>query len=196
MYYYNAVYWARDNGITTGRTPTAFEPNGACTRGQIVTFLWRFAGEPNPTSLKNPFRDVKSTDYYYKAVLWALEKGITTGKTATTFLPNAACTREQCVTFLWRVGRALSGEQQQPVHGCQARRLLLQCRTVGLSSRYYDGPYGYSVRRGAGVHPRPDRHLPLPVREVAFWFYQTQVHLQIRGVTFWIYYRTVDLQLT
>ncbi len=101
-YYYDAVYWARDNGITTGRTPTTFDPYAPCTRGQIVTFLWRMMGEPSPASDSNPFTDVKPGDYFYTAVLWAYSRGITTGKTATTFLPYAACTREQCVTFLWR----------------------------------------------------------------------------------------------
>ncbi len=109
-YYYNAVYWARDNGITTGRTPTIFDPYGSCTRGQIVTFLWRMMGEPSPASSSNPFTDVKPGDYFYNAVLWAYHRGITTGKTATTFLPYSPCTREQCVTFLWRTaGKPGSG---------------------------------------------------------------------------------------
>ncbi len=101
-YYYDAVYWARDKGITTGRTPTTFDPYAPCTRGQIVTFLWRMMGEPSPASSSNPFTDVKPGDYFYNAVLWAYHRGITTGKTATTFLPYSPCTREQCVTFLWR----------------------------------------------------------------------------------------------
>ncbi len=109
-YYYDAVYWARDNGITTGRTPTTFDPYAPCTRGQIVTFLWRMMGEPSPASSSNPFTDVKPGDYFYNAVLWAYHRGITTGKTATTFLPYSPCTREQCVTFLWRTaGKPGSG---------------------------------------------------------------------------------------
>ena len=112
-YYYDAVLWAVDYGVTAGTSATAFSPNAACTRGQVVTFLWRAAGEPEPTSDENPFTDVKSGKYYYKAVLWAVEEGITAGTTATTFSPNAACTRAQFVTFLWRFagksGPTLSG---------------------------------------------------------------------------------------
>ena len=100
-FYYEPVYWAFDKGITTGTTATTFSPDNGCTRGQIVTFLWRAKGCPEPT-VKNPFKDIKSTDFCYKAVLWAYENGITTGTTPTTFSPNNLCTREQCVTFLWR----------------------------------------------------------------------------------------------
>ena len=101
-YYYDPVYWAAANGITTGTSDTTFSPNASCTRGQIVTFLWRAEGSPKPTSTANPFKDIKKSDYFYDAVLWAVEKGITTGTSATTFAPNATCSRGQCVTFLWR----------------------------------------------------------------------------------------------
>ena len=103
-YYYKAVLWAvnHDPQITNGTTATTFSPSASCTRAQVVTFLWRAMGEPNPKTTKNPFTDVKSSAYYYKAVLWAVEKGITSGTTATTFSPGAACTRAQVVTFLWR----------------------------------------------------------------------------------------------
>ena len=102
QYYYKAVLWAVENGITSGASATTFEPNAACTRGQIVTFLWRAAGSPAPKRSHNPFKDVGSNQYYYKAVLWAVENGITAGTSATTFEPNAACTRGQIVTFLYR----------------------------------------------------------------------------------------------
>ena len=101
-YYFKPVYWAAKNEITTGTSSTEFSPNNSCSRGQIVTFLWRASGSPEPTSMYNPFRDVRATDYYYKAVLWALEKKITTGTSDTTFSPNSPCTRKQVVTFLWR----------------------------------------------------------------------------------------------
>ena len=101
-YYADAVSWAVANGITSGTTATTFSPNASCTRAQAVTFLWRAAGSPEPASTRNPFTDVKSSAYYYKAVLWAVEKGITVGTTDTTFSPNATCTRAQIVTFLWR----------------------------------------------------------------------------------------------
>ena len=96
------VNWAVENGITTGATATTFNPNGVCQRATVVTFLWRAAGSPNPSSSRNPFRDVKESDFYYKAVLWAVEQGITNGLTADTFGPFANCNRAQVVTFLHR----------------------------------------------------------------------------------------------
>ncbi|MBR4132484.1 MAG: S-layer homology domain-containing protein, partial [Oscillospiraceae bacterium] len=102
QYYFDPVYWAVEQGITTGTTPTTFSPNSGCTRAQVVTFLWRAAGKPEPTSTNNPFEDVPADQYYYKAVLWAVEKGITTGTSPTTFRPDRTCTRAQIVTFLWR----------------------------------------------------------------------------------------------
>lgn len=104
-YYYDAVLWAleHDPQITTGMDSTHFAPNKDCTRAQMVTFLWRAAGEPKPESTKNPFTDVKKGAYYYDAVLWAVEQGITTGTSKTTFSPDATVTRAQTVTFLWRM---------------------------------------------------------------------------------------------
>ena len=103
-YYYDPVYWAfyHEPQITKGTSDFNFSPDAGCTRAQAVTFLWRAAGEPEPENKANPFEDVKETDYFYKAVLWAVEKGITTGTTATTFRPDQTCTRAQIVTFLWR----------------------------------------------------------------------------------------------
>ena len=101
-YYYDAVQWAVAKGITSGVTANEFKPGSSCSRAQMVTFLWRAAGSPAPTSSVNPFTDVKSDAYYYKAVLWAVEKGITSGASKTTFNPNGICNRSQTVTFLWR----------------------------------------------------------------------------------------------
>ncbi len=101
-YFCDPVLWAVGKGITNGMSATSFAPNANCTRGQIVTFLWRACGSPEPAKKDNPFKDVKSNEYYYKAVLWAVENGITTGLSATTFGPNATCTRGQVATFLWR----------------------------------------------------------------------------------------------
>lgn len=100
-YYYDAVLWAVEKEITSGITATTFRPDMACTRAHMVTFLWRAAGSPKATG-SNPFTDVKEGDYYYDAVLWAVEKGITSGITATTFRPEMACTRAHAVTFLYR----------------------------------------------------------------------------------------------
>ena len=101
-YYEKAVAWAVDNGITNGTSDTTFSPNDACNRGQLVTFLWRMAGKPVAVKRENPFTDVKEGTFCYEAVLWAVENGITTGKTATTFCPAETCTRGQAITFLWR----------------------------------------------------------------------------------------------
>ena len=101
-YFYDAVQWAVEKGITEGTGANTFSPNASCTRAQMVTFLWRAAGSPAPKSTSNPFRDVRSTDYYYDAVLWAVENGITSGTSSDTFAPNATVTRGQTVTFLYR----------------------------------------------------------------------------------------------
>lgn len=101
-YYYDAVYWAAGKEIVAGTSATTFSPNATCTRAQIVTFLWRANGSPEPTIGYNPFMDVNPKEYYYKAVLWAYKEGIVSGTSATTFSPNASCTRAQTVTFLYR----------------------------------------------------------------------------------------------
>ena len=101
-YFYDAVKWAVDHDITSGTGRFTFSPNAACTRAQTVTFLWRAAGSPRPVSAVNPFTDVHYGDYFYQAVLWAVENGITMGTSATTFSPDATVTRAQVVTLLWR----------------------------------------------------------------------------------------------
>ena len=101
-YFYDAVKWAVDHDITSGTGRFTFSPNVACTRAQTVTFLWRATGSPRPVSTVNPFTDVHYGDYFYQAVLWAVENGITMGTSATTFSPDATVTRAQVVTFLWR----------------------------------------------------------------------------------------------
>ena len=101
-YYEDAVDWAVENGITAGTDATHFSPDGICTRAQAVTFLWRTAGSPASKTSAMPFTDVPVGSYYYDAVLWAVEKGITKGTSETTFSPNLNCNRAQIVTFLWR----------------------------------------------------------------------------------------------
>lgn len=107
-YFYDAVLWAVENGITTGTSRTRFSPYATCTRAQAVTFLWRASGSPTPKNSRMPFEDVSPSAYYYDAVLWALEKGITTGTSSTTFSPNAVIDRAQAVTFLYRANGAPS----------------------------------------------------------------------------------------
>ena len=113
-YYYDAVLWAAENGITGGTSATTFSPAVTCTRAQTVTFLWRAAGSPDPEGTNMPFTDVASDAYYYDAVLWAVENGITSGTSATTFSPNATVTRAQNVTFLWRWAESSAVEAVNP----------------------------------------------------------------------------------
>ncbi len=101
-WYADAVAWALENGITAGTSETTFSPNQGCTRAQIVTFLWRAAGSPVPTIEALSFTDVQQTAYYYDAVRWAVENGITNGVSETSFCPNRTCSRSEAVTFLWR----------------------------------------------------------------------------------------------
>lgn len=100
-YYYDAVLWAVENGVTNGTSATTFGPNMAVSRAQMVTFLWRAHGSPKATGT-NPFTDVSTSDYYYDAVLWAVANGVTNGTSDTTFSPDTAVTRSQAVTFQWR----------------------------------------------------------------------------------------------
>ena len=133
-YYYDAVRWAVANGITAGTGDGVFSPDANCTRGQIAAFLWRAAGQPKPTTTVNPFNDIKPTDYNYQAILWAYEKGITSGTGSNTFSPNADCTRAQLVSFLWRAegSVAADGSTFQDVSG----------------SAYYANAISWAVQKG------------------------------------------------
>ena len=101
-YFAQAVGWAFENNITAGTSDTTFSPDMMCTRAQVVTFLWRAAGCPEPSTTKNPFKDVKKTDWYYKAVLWAVEQNITVGTSKTEFSPDMECSTAIILTFLFR----------------------------------------------------------------------------------------------
>ena len=109
-YYYDAVLWAAQEGVTGGTSDTLFAPNAGCTRAQAVTFLWRAAGSPEPKSADLPFTDVPADAYYAKAVAWAVENNVAKGVSETAFAPDTSCTRAQIVTFLWRA-------QQSPASG-------------------------------------------------------------------------------
>lgn len=115
-FFYEPVKWAVNNKITNGTSSTTFSPYKNCNRAEIVTFLWRAAGSPEPTVTRNPFTDVNSVRdaSYYKAILWASQKGITAGSTATTFSPYQECTRSQIVTFLYRYAGKPSGNYSNP----------------------------------------------------------------------------------
>lgn len=107
-YCYEAVMWAYENGITEGTSATTFSPSATCTRAQVVTFLWRANGCPKPKTQNNPFVDVLAGTWYYEPVLWAVEEGITTGTSATTFSPDQTCTNAHIITFIWR---SVDGEE-------------------------------------------------------------------------------------
>ena len=113
-YYVDAVNWAVDKKVTSGKTETTFAPNDSCTRAQAVTFLWRAAGSPEPTASEMTFTNVKADSYYYKAVLWAVENKITSGMSDTLFAPDATCSRSQIVTFLYRMQNSPESKAENP----------------------------------------------------------------------------------
>ena len=134
-YYTDAVAWAVEKGVTSGTSGTTFSPNADCTRAQIVTFLWRAAGSPTPKSKESAFTDVAAGSYYETAVQWAVENGITSGTSATTFSPNATCTRAQTVTFLWR-------SQKSPADGAA------NAFTDVVEGTYYTDAVKWAVKNG------------------------------------------------
>ena len=135
-FYEEPVLWAVENGITSGASADSFNPDGQCQRAQVVTFLWRAAGQPEPVSSVNPFVDVKETDFYHKAVLWAVEMGITNGLDATHFGPFAYCNRAQVVTFLHRaMGNPQAGAGQSPFTDVEA-------------GAWYEAPVLWAVEKG------------------------------------------------
>ena len=132
-YYEDAVDWAVENGITKGTDDTHFSPDGICTRAQAVTFLWRAAGSPKPETRTMPFTDVPVGSYYYDAVLWAVENGITKGTSDTTFSPNMTCSRAQIVAFLWRSEKSPAAGTANPFADVK-------------STAYYAGAVLWAVR--------------------------------------------------
>ena len=132
-YYEDAVDWAVENGITKGTDDTHFSPDGICTRAQAVTFLWRTAGSPEPETRTMPFTDVPVGSYYYDAVLWAVENGITKGTNETMFSPDATCSRAQIVTFLWRSEKSPAAGTANPFADVK-------------STAYYAGAVLWAVR--------------------------------------------------
>ena len=142
-YFYTPVQWAVKEGVTAGMSETLFGPEITCTRAHAVTFLWRTAGEPEPMTNDMPFTDVPSDQYYYKAVQWAVEEGITAGTSATTFSPDSPCTRGQIVSFLWRFAR-----EPEP--------LLEEMPFTDVSAgMYYENPVLWAAYYGitAGITP-------------------------------------------
>ena len=136
-YFYAPVKWAVENGITAGTSATTFSPNTSCTRAQTMTFLWKAAGSPEPSGTANPFTNVAPDAYYYKAVLWAVENGITAGTSDTTFSPDQTVTRGQTMTFLYRA----AGSPAAPAHSF----------TDVTAADYYNSPVGWAVSQGITV---------------------------------------------
>ena len=135
-FYFDPVLWAVRMGITNGTTATTFDPGGSCMRAHVVTFLWRAVGQPEPTTTTNPFEDVKPSDFYYKAVLWAVENGVTNGLDATHFGPFALCNRAQVVTFLYRaMGNPATSATECPF-------------TDVASGAWYEAPILWAVENG------------------------------------------------
>ena len=146
-WYYDSVMWAVKEDITHGVTETTFEPNGICLRGHVVTFLWRAAGSPEPETKDNPFTDVKEGAFYYKAVLWAVENGITNGTSATTFSPNAECNRASVVTFLYRaMGEPEVTSESNPFSDVNVKAFygpaVLWAAEKGIAKGMGDGTFG------------------------------------------------------
>ena len=147
MFCYDAVLWAYEKEITTGKDDTHFAPSQECTRAQVVTFLWRAAGKPVPKSAKNPFPDVPADKYYTDAVLWAVEQGITAGFKDGTFGPNKTCTRGQIVTFLWRyAGEPAPRSNDNPFPDLDVTSYcgdaVLWAVENGITTGYKDGTFG------------------------------------------------------
>ena len=145
-FYLDPVLWAVENGITNGVSETAFGPGMNCNRAQVVTFLWRAAGSPEPTVTENPFTDVEEGAFYYKAMLWAVEKGITNGMTETTFGPTVECNRAQVVTFLWRAmgknGSSVTSDFSDVVAGEWYEAAINWAVENGITNGMGDGTFG------------------------------------------------------
>lgn len=147
-YYYRPVYWALENNITTGTSKTTFSPANDCTRAQTVTFLWRMAGEPEPQSMETGFTDVKAGSFYEKAVAWAVENGVTTGRTPTLFDPEGICNRGEFVTFLYRVAGKPEVETQDD-------------RFTDIEAgRYYEQAVMWAVENGVTTGTSPTTFAP------------------------------------
>ena len=134
-FYYDAVLWARNKGITSGVTATSFAPGKPCTRAETVTFLWRAAGSPETVDVNNPFSDVPENAYYYKAVLWASQEGITSGTAADKFSPGKTVSRAETVTFLYRFAKGKANNGNNPF-------------TDVPEGKYYREPVLWAVEQG------------------------------------------------
>ena len=162
-YYYKALLWALDAGITNGTTPSTFEPNKTCTRGEVVTFLWRTKGKPLPRTDSSAFMDANPKAYYYQAMLWAVGNKITTGTTAATFSPNGICSRGQVVTFLYRADSVPASYNNlgtqfllyaEDVYNVTGRGPVVTGRVVNGKVKVGDSIYIYTRDRQTPIYTR------------------------------------------
>lgn len=146
-YYYDAVKWAVQTGVTAGTDKTHFSPNAICTRAQVATFIWRSFGSPKPKTTYNPFKDVKKSDYFYDAVLWCVENKITTGTSVRYFSPTEYCTRGQVAVFLFRSAVAMGNWSEEDI--AENRAALMHWIEVVPRMRFedvsFDAYYGQAV---------------------------------------------------
>ena len=165
-YYWDAVRWAIDDGITKGTSDTTFSPDAACTRGQVATFLWRAYDCPEPATMTNPFTDVSESSPFYKAILWAAERGITTGTSETTFSPGNTCTNAHVITFLWRF-------MYQP----DASRS--SALADSLPQGYYTSAVAWADSEGvlSGTDKAFDPSAPCPRADIVHYLYRAYVDI-------------------
>ena len=151
-WYFNAVYWAFNQGITTGLTKTTFGPNKACNRGQVVTFLYRGDGSPTvPAYYTVPFTDVKQSDFFYTPVRWAYNNGYTTGTSVYRFTPGGTCTREQFITFLWRIAGSPSAGTNSGFYDVPTNKYYSQAVTWAVNNGVTTGVSTYYFGTGEPV---------------------------------------------
>lgn len=136
-YYYDAVTWAANSGVTAGTSQTQFSPEAVCTRGQIVTFLWRAYGSEKVDGQSRMFADVSADAYYYDAVQWAVQKGIASGTSDTTFSPEDSCTRAEAVTFLWRAAGSPAVSEKNSAVDAENTRETSYFYDISMQSYYY-----------------------------------------------------------
>ena len=160
-YCYDAVAWAFENEITNGTSATTFGPESTCTRGQVVTFLWRAMGRPEPESDYNPFTDVAPGTYYEKPILWAVEQGITNGMPETTFEPDTICQHSHILTFMWRANGRREVGAPAPI-------------TEGWPDSWYNGPVSWAWYNGMleGQEESFDPLAPCPRGRTVFYLYR------------------------
>ena len=160
-YFYDAVRWAVEHGITEGTSDTTFAPKDYCSRGQVITFLWKAMGSPEPQSSSHPFTDVPEDAYYTKAVLWAAEQNIASGTSESTFAPNALCPGTGHDLSVETEGAAGCNQQRRKFPRCYHRGLLLCTGHVGRKGENHHRTHRFPFRRNGSVQPRSGGHVPL-----------------------------------